>query len=92
LGLYLTEKPNTAKGRTLNKKTLQLAENIRAKRLLELQNAKFGFSDSEKMNSSFLSYYESMAEKRCDSVSNINVVIDAMMRKASRKFPYLVAM
>ncbi|MBW8333154.1 MAG: site-specific integrase [Prolixibacteraceae bacterium] len=70
LSLYLTEKPSTTEERALNKKTQQLAENIRAKRLLELQNAKFGFSDSEKMNSKFLAYYELMAEKRCDSDGN----------------------
>ena len=70
LSLYLTEKPSTTEERALNKKTMQLAENIRAKRLLELQNTKFGFSNSERMNSNFLAYYELMAEKRCDSDGN----------------------
>jgi integrase len=70
LSLYLTEKPSTTEERALNKKTMQLAENIRAKRLLELQNTKFGLSNSERMNSNFLAYYELMAEKRCDSDGN----------------------
>ncbi|MGD9928756.1 MAG: Arm DNA-binding domain-containing protein [Mangrovibacterium sp.] len=54
LRLYLIDKPRTPEERSFNKKTLQLGESIRSKRQLELQNGIYGFQDSEKINSLFL--------------------------------------
>lgn len=70
LRLYLITKPTSAEERNVNKKTLQLAENIRAKRQLEIQNEIYGFDDFGKINSSFLKYFEIMAEKRKASGGN----------------------
>jgi len=70
LRLYLIDKPRTVEERSFNKKTLQLAESIRAKRQLELQNGFYGFEDSEKINSLFLIYFELLTEKRRDSDGN----------------------
>jgi integrase len=70
LRFYLIEKPRIAEERTINKKTLQLAESIRAKRQLEIQNGIYGFNDSEKVNSLFLTYFKLMAEKRKNSDGN----------------------
>lgn len=70
LRLYLIDKPRTPEERSFNKKTLQLGESIRAKRQLELQNGIYGFQDSEKINSLFLTYFELLAEKRRDSDGN----------------------
>lgn len=70
LRLYLIDKPRTSEERSFNKKTLQLAESIRAKRQLELQSGIYGFEDSEKVNSLFLTYFELLAEKRRDSDGN----------------------
>jgi integrase len=70
LRLYLDPKARTPQDRETNRKTLQLAENIRAKRHLELQNGIYGFNDNEKMNSSFLTYFEVMVEKRKESDGN----------------------
>jgi integrase len=78
LRLYLTSKPKTTEERAVNKKTLQLAENIRAKRQLELQSGVYGFNDEEKLNSSFLTYFEVLAEKRRDSDGNYGNWLSAL--------------
>lgn len=70
LRLYLIDAPRNSEERSFNKKTLQLGESIRAKRQLELQNGIYGFEDSEKMNSLFLTYFELLADKRRDSDGN----------------------
>lgn len=78
LRLYLIDKPRTTEERSFNKKTLQLAENIRAKRQLELQNGVYGFNDTEKINSNFLTYFEILAEKRRDSDGNYGNWLSAL--------------
>lgn len=70
LKLYIEPKPKTREQKELNKKTLQLAETIRAQRQIEIQNGVFGFRDNEKMKGSFLSYMRLLAEKRKDSSGN----------------------
>jgi integrase len=70
LKLYLVGKPKSAEEKAFNKKTLQLAESIRAKRQLEIQNGYYGFNDTERINSSFLVYFKVLAEKRRDSDGN----------------------
>lgn len=70
LRLYLIAKPRTPDERAQNKKTQQLAETIRAKRQIEIQNGVFGVNDLERINSSFLAYFELLAEKRKDSDGN----------------------
>ncbi|MCL3781174.1 site-specific integrase [Prolixibacteraceae bacterium JC049] len=70
LKLYLIDKPRSPEERTFNKKTLQLAESITAKRQLEFQSGFYGFEDSEKVNSSFLIYFELLVEKRHESDGN----------------------
>lgn len=70
LKLYLEPNPRTKEERELNKKTLRLAENIRAKRQVEIQNGIYGFRDNEKMKGSFLTYIELLSEKRRGSSGN----------------------
>lgn len=69
LKLYIT-KPNTPIDRVNNKKTYELAENIRAKRQLELQNNSYGFTSEFKMNTNFIEYFKSLIEKRKESKGN----------------------
>lgn len=78
LRLYLIDKPRSAEERSFNKKTLQLGDSIRAKRQLELQSGIYGFNDTEKINSSFLIYFEVLAEKRRDSDGNYGNWISAL--------------
>jgi len=70
LRLYLIAKPKTPEDRNQNKKTQQLAETIRDKRQIEIQNGVFGVNDLERANSSFLAYFELLTEKRKESDGN----------------------
>lgn len=70
LRLYLDETNPSKEQKELNKKTLQLAESIKAQRQIEIQNGAFGFRDTEKLNASFLAYFEILANKRFDSQGN----------------------
>jgi len=63
LGIFLYEKPTTKDEREHNAKTKALAESIRAKRILEIQDHKFGVA-SAKGQSSFLSYFKSLTDQR----------------------------
>lgn len=74
LNLYLIPEP--AKGRLNpiekehNRKVTELAESIRAKRFLEIQNGLYGFRDKQKMKASFIAYMELLAKTRKDSDGN----------------------
>ncbi|MEM6813349.1 MAG: site-specific integrase [Bacteroidota bacterium] len=70
LKLYLDPKAKTREEKDVNKKTLQLAETIRAQRQIEIQNGVYGFRDNEKMKGSFLAYIEMLANQRQDSPGN----------------------
>lgn len=69
LKLYLSN-PKTSLDRELNKQTLTLAENIRAKRQTELQNNGWGFSNDFKQDTNFIRYFENLVDKRKDSPGN----------------------
>ena len=47
-----------------NRQTLQLAEAIKAKRIVELQNGEYGFNNGFKLETNFLDYYRALCEKR----------------------------
>jgi len=70
LKLYLDPEAKTKEQKEVNKKTLQLAETIRAQRQIEIQNGTFGFRDNEKLKGSFITYLELLTEKRKDSAGN----------------------
>ena len=70
LKLYLDPNPKTKEQKEVNKKTLQLAETIRAQRQIEIQNGVYGFRDNEKLKGSFTAYIELLAKKRKDSTGN----------------------
>ena len=63
LKLYLIPETNR-KDKEKNRQTLQLAEAIRAKRVVELQNGEYGFNASYKLDTNFLDYYRMLCEKR----------------------------
>jgi integrase len=78
LRMYLVDKPRTKEDRSLNNKTMDLAENIRAKRQIELLSGNYGFPDKEKENSSFVTYFELLAEKRNKSLGNYGNWLSAL--------------
>lgn len=70
LNLYLYHKPLTNLQKEHNKETLQLAEAIRAKKLLDYQSSSHGFISSVKGKINFLTYFEKEVEKRYNSDGN----------------------
>ena len=63
LRLYLVPEKNREDKRK-NNETLQLAETIKAKRLVELRNGEFGFKSSSNDGINFLAYYQSLMSKK----------------------------
>lgn len=63
LHLYLIPE-NTRADKEKNRETLKLADAIRAKRVVELQNGKYGFDSAYKLDTNFLDYYRTLCEKR----------------------------
>jgi len=53
-----------------NKETLLLANKIKAKRTLEVQDAAHGFSNRQKLEANFLDYFKQLAEDRKQSKGN----------------------
>jgi integrase len=71
LKLYVFETPKTNLEKEHNKETMQLAESVRAKRMLDFQTTGNGFTSSEKGKISFLDYFCHLAEKKAN-ISNGN--------------------
>jgi len=63
LKLYLINSKKES-DKELNKQTSQLAENIRAKRQLEIQSNKFGFTSDFKLDTNFIEFFKSIVESR----------------------------
>lgn len=63
LKLYLYPETSRA-AKDKNKQTLHLADAIRAKRVVDLQNNRWGFDATGKLDTNFLAYYRAVAEKR----------------------------
>lgn len=69
LKLYII-KPKNSKDRDINKQTKQLAEDIRAKRQLEIQNNSYGFTSDFVKDTNFIEYFKSLIEKKKASIGN----------------------
>lgn len=69
LKLYLIPERN-GEDRRKNIQTLQLAEAVRAKRLVDLQNHRFGFESAYKTDTVFLDFVEQLCEERKKSQGN----------------------
>jgi integrase len=63
LKLYLIPE-KTKMDKETNRKTMLLAEAIKAKRIVELQNGEFGFKGSFHEETKFFDFYKSMCEER----------------------------
>ena len=70
LDLYLIDKPKTQTDKESNKKTLELAESIKAKRLIDIKNGQHGFSSNVKQNTNFIEYFEKQLQKKSQSQGN----------------------
>ena len=63
LKLYLVPE-HTKEDRVKNRATLQLAQSIKAQRMVNIQNGEFGFKDSYAEQTLFFDYYRTLTEKR----------------------------
>lgn len=74
LQLYLIPEPEkgklTKEQKEENRKTWELAEAIRSKRILAIKNEEYGFRDTSKAKISFIDYFEKLTEKRRNSQGN----------------------
>lgn len=64
LRLYLIPEKSRA-DKEKNRQTLALAEAVRGKRLVDIQNGRYGFDESYKLETNFLDYYVRLCEKHC---------------------------
>jgi len=65
LGLYLFDKPKNPFEKQSNKETKQLAENIRAKRQIEIQAGDYGFLNKKlKAETDFVQYFKQIVETK----------------------------
>ena len=78
LDLFLYGKPKNAIEKQHNKDVLQLAESIKAKRIVEAQSGKHGFTDNTKMKASFFDYFQRLADEKGTSKSNYSVWTSAL--------------
>lgn len=69
LKLYLIPEHSRA-DKEKNRQTMQLAEAIRAKRTVEIQNDEYGFKSAYMEDTLFFEYYKMMCEKRLGSKGN----------------------
>ncbi|RCW92405.1 site-specific integrase [Winogradskyella arenosi] len=86
LKLYLDPNAKTKDDKEVNKKTLQLAETIRAQRQIEIQNGVYGFRDNEKLKGSFTNYIQLLTDKRKDSTGNYGNW-DSMLKHLKKYIP-----
>lgn len=63
LNLYLIPEKTRA-DKEKNRETMQLAEAIKAQKIVEIQNGRFGFDAGYKLDTNFLDYYRMLCEKR----------------------------
>jgi integrase len=70
LGLFVYDKPATKQEREHNKRTKDLAENIRSKRILEIQDNRYNVVTGFKSQASFLQYFKKLTDERKRSEGN----------------------
>ena len=70
LKLYLVPE-RTKQDKEANKQTMQLAEAIKGKRMIDLQNGRFGFDGQFKLDVLFLEYYRSLCERKFHNAASL---------------------
>lgn len=66
LKLYLIPE-RTREDKEHNRETMRLAEAVKAQRLVDVQNDRFGFESAYKLDTVFIDYYKKMCEERFNS-------------------------
>jgi len=66
LDLYLWDKCKTQDQKDYNKQTEALAETLRARRQIDIQNKNYGFRCTDELDKDFLEYFKGLSEKRLE--------------------------
>lgn len=74
LDLFLYDKPKTSIEKQHNKEAMQLAEAIKAKRMVEHQSGKHGFKSKAKKEACFLRYLDSVQKDKDKNTSPSNAM------------------
>ena len=74
LRLKIHDNPKNQFEREHNKTTIELAEVIRAKRLVQLKNREFGFKENIEININFVDYYYSIVQEYFNNGSKNNAL------------------
>lgn len=86
LKIFIFDRPKNNLEREHNRETLGLAEYVRAKRQLDIQNRRFDFLSDSKLNSNFLEFFEEESAKRgCD---NWRMSVNYFREFAGEVFPF----
>ena len=72
LRIYTYENPKNAEEKKHNIQSIDLAEIVKAKRLVQLRNREFGLKDNINLNVNFVAFYESIVEDYYNKGSNSN--------------------
>lgn len=64
LKLYMVADPRNEIDRNFNKQTQMIAQNIRAKRQLDIQNRQYGFLSAERSMGSFIDFFRDVVRKK----------------------------
>lgn len=70
LDYFLYDKPKNPAEKQHNKENLKSAEAVKAQRLLEIQNGKYGFGNVHRLNVNFIEYFKKLTEDRLESTGN----------------------
>ncbi|RYZ82397.1 MAG: site-specific integrase, partial [Proteobacteria bacterium] len=70
LEIYLIDKPKTEMDKVCNIETMKLAENIRAKRQLDIQNRNYRFISDAQKTGNFVTYFNSIASVKKEGTSD----------------------
>ena len=69
LNLYLVPEKTRA-DRERNRETLRMADAVRARRVVDFQNGRFGFENSVRLKGSFLDYFRKQCERRRENAGS----------------------
>lgn len=72
LKLQVFAKPKDAIEKTHNKETIEFAEIIRAKRLVQFRDKEFGFKENVNVSVNFITLYETVIEEKLNTTSHSN--------------------
>ena len=75
LDQYLYANPKTKPEKQHNKETMQLVEQIKAKRIAEAASGQNGFTDTNKLSTNFYAFFNKIMETKKINESNKNYVL-----------------